>query len=107
MRQALSYVTLALFVEVPLDEHGSHRVAEVAIDVRDAELPPRRGLFATEKEPVQVVLNELEPLVQVVDPVTDEAPQNVIRHSPWKQKIRFHVHLFMIPEKMEQCGKVD
>ena len=65
-----------------LDKHGPDSVPEVPVDIGNAELPPWGSLFAPEKETVQVVLNELEPLVQVVDPMADEAPKNVIRHSP-------------------------
>lgn len=53
---------------MPADEHPSDDVADVPVDVGDAELPPGRGLLATVEHPVQRVLGGLEAAVLKKNP---------------------------------------
>lgn len=86
-----AYIELALFVEVLLDEESADGVAQVAVDVRDAKLAPRRSLFAAVQPPVELLLGLDEPGVQVVDPVTDEPPQDVVGDRPMRRKESFNL----------------
>ena len=86
-----AYIELALFVEVLLDEERADGVAQVAVDVRDAKLSPRRRLFAAVQPPVELLLGLDEPGVQVVDPVTDEPPQDVVGDRPVRRKGCFNL----------------
>ena len=55
-----THVLLALLVKVPPDEHAPDDVAQVGVDVGDAELLPRGGLLAAVQHAVQGVLGGLE-----------------------------------------------
>ena len=77
-----AYIELALLVEVLLDEEGPDGVSQVSVDVSDAKFASRRRLFSAVQPPVELLLRLQEPGVQVVDPVPDEPPQDVIGDSP-------------------------
>ena len=72
------YVIFAIFAEIVLDEEGSNSHAHVSVDIRNAVLPSFRLLLPAVKHRIKVLLEIGKALIQVIEAVSNEAPEKII-----------------------------
>lgn len=94
MKTLVYYVIFAVFAEEMLDKERTDGHAHVAVDVRDAVLPPFRLLPATVQHGVQILLQILILLTQVVESVTHKSPKQVVCNRPNSKSTHYYTMIW-------------